>query len=128
MIVERKIQEVCRYYDAKYRRSNKNYARMDRRHVDYFTDPYRADIMRYEDTLRTSFVSMYEVDIPEDSLEKLIDVQYEYLRNGGIDFRWVEEMRAKEELEHRIRSTNPAVKKAYENYSMLLNMVKDEYK
>ena len=124
---EQQLKDFCKFYNANARPSNKRYARVDYRYPDYFVDPYRADVMSYEQSVRYNSIPMYEVDLPIDSLEKIVQNENEFIHRK-VDFEWVDQMREKERLESFIRSNNLAVKKAYEKYSMLLNLVKDQYK
>lgn len=124
---EQQLRDFCHYYDAKARQSNKRYHRLDHSYVDYFTNPANADFMQYSSSLRDYTVPMYEVDLPADKLERLLELD-QLMRAHGRDLDWVEQLKEKERFEHFVRSSNPAVKKAYENYSLLLNMVKDSYK
>ena len=121
------VRDFCHHYDAKVEQSYRMHTRYERPY-DYFVDPKRADVMSYREELHRNSVPVFTVSIPADCLEKIVSQDANFRRHGEVDYVWVEMMRRKEALEHRIRSSNPAVKKAYENYSLLLNMVKDEYK
>jgi len=119
-----RLGRFCKAYDAKATITKRDYARSGYE-TDFFNDPYRADIMQQR--YYQNRVPIVELDIPADALERVL-ANDEKIRERQVDFDWIDRMRDKEDLESRIRASNETVKKAYEKYSMLLNMVKDSYK
>lgn len=122
------VNEFSKTYEAKVVKSHRKYARTPYRPVSYFVDPARADVMSYQDTVHYQTIPIIEIDIPEDSFERMLELDSKFRSVRGFDPRWFEQMIDRERLEAAIRQSNPAVKKAYENYSMLLNLVKDDYR
>lgn len=69
---------------------------------------------------------LYTVEISESELERIADFEAEvfnHLRTEGHYNLFEILMRQKEE-EHRLKETYPAVKKAYEQYSLMLALAK----
>lgn len=121
------VNSFSKHYECKVQQTQKQYARYDRP-IDYFVDPRRADVMSRSSSISYSAVPVVEVSMPLDRFEALIDIDDKFRQGRQFDPARFEEILEKERREAMIRHANPAVKKAYENYSMLLNLVKDEYK
>ena len=90
----------------------------------FFTDPERADIIR-NDIIEYEHEQVYTLEIPEGRLRALIEMESRFFKwqkhnPGEIDmFRTLMD---KEREESYYRQTNPAVQKAYEQYSIMLNL------
>ncbi len=90
----------------------------------FFTDPERADIIR-KDVVEFEQERVYTVEIPEGRLRALVELEQRF-------FKWQHHTRSevdmfqtlmdKEREEAYYRNTNPAVQKAFEQYSIMLNL------
>lgn len=118
-------REFCQRYSATIKTTGKRYS-WYAHPIDYFCDPRDADIMRNSATQLNS-VPMVEVSMPEHLLNGLIESNHQHQNADRTERELLWRMQDKAAKESFIRSQNEAVRKAYEKYSMLLNLVKDEY-
>jgi hypothetical protein len=116
-----KLSEFCKNYDVKVVSDSGRYARY--RPPVFFSDPTRADIIR-NDLQEFQTEKLYTVQIPESRLETLIEMEkrfYNHRNSEGMRDMF-ETLMDKEREESYLRNTNKAIQKAYEQYSMLLNL------
>lgn len=90
----------------------------------FFTDPDRADIIR-NDIVEYESEKVYTLQIPESRLRALIEMEQRFFKfhrhnQGQIDM--FQTLMDKEREESYLRNSNEAIKKAYEQYSVLLNL------
>jgi hypothetical protein len=90
----------------------------------FFTDPTRADVF-VRDHLNYETEQVYTVEIPEGRFRALIEMEQRFFKwqrhnRGEVDM--FQTLMDKEREEAYIRSTKPAVQKAYEQYSIMLNL------
>lgn len=116
-----KLDKFCKNYEVKIVNDNGRYARY--RPPTFFTDPSRADIIRTDlEDLRTE--KLYTIQIPESRLRTLIEMENRFhnhnMDSGRRDL--FEVLMDKEREEAFYRQTNEAVQKAYEQYSIMLNL------
>lgn len=119
--MDEKLNAFCKNYEVKVVNDTGRYARY--RPPTFFTDPTRADIIR-NDLQDFQTETLYTVQIPESRLKTLVEMEHRFHNNhmdrGRRDM--FEVLMEKEREEAFYRHTNEAVKKAYEQYSMLLNL------
>ena len=75
-------------------------------------------------------IDCYEVIIPKNNFHALaeIDKKNKELAVKSLeDEDYIRKLKRDENLEIKIRNNNPAVKKAWENYCTLLNLVYHDY-
>lgn len=90
----------------------------------FFTDPERADIIR-TDIVEYETERVYTLEIPEGRLRALVELEQRFFKfhrhnQGQIDM--FQTLMDKEREESYYRNTNEAIRKAYEQYSILLNL------
>ena len=116
-----KLNEFCKNYEVKVVNDTGRYARY--RPPTFFTDPYRADIIR-NDIEEFHTEKLYTVQIPESRLRTLVEMEGRFFNNsqdrGMVNM--FEVIMDKEREEAYYRHTNAAVAKAYEQYSIMLNL------
>jgi hypothetical protein len=119
--MDKKLQEFCKNYEVKVVNDTQRYARY--RPPTFFTDPERADIVR-NDLMDFQTEKLFTVQIPESRLNTLVELENRFYnhRNSEGTRDMFEVLMDKEREEAHYRYTNEAVKKAYEQYSMLLNL------
>ena len=116
------LKEFCRNYEVNVLNDTKRRARYSP--PQFFTDPTRADVfVREHMTYETEQV--YTVEIPEGRFRALVEMEQRFFKwqrhnQGEVDM--FQTLMDKEREEAHYRHTNSAVKKAYEQYSMLLNL------
>lgn len=115
------LEKFCRNYEVKVVNDTGRYARY--RAPTFFTEPSRADIIRNDiEEFRTE--KLYTLQIPESRLKTLIELEkrfYNHRNSEGMRDMF-EVLMDKEREEAHYRHTNPAVQKAYEQYSIMLNL------
>jgi hypothetical protein len=120
--MEQEFEKFCNNYEVRVVNDNGRYARY--RPPVFFTDPDRADIVR-TDIFDHITEKLYTLQIPESRLRTLVEMEKRFFNNhphnkGHTDM--FEMLMDKEREESHYRHTNQAVKKAYEQYSVMLNL------
>jgi len=119
--MSKELNQFCENYEVKIVNDNGRYARY--RPPTFFTDPERADIIR-NDIEQYHTERLYTLQIPESRLQTLIELEkrfYNHRNSEGMRDMF-EVLMDKEREEAHFRHTNEAVKKAYEQYSLMLNL------
>lgn len=116
------LKDFCRNYEVNVLNDQKRRARYHP--PRFFTDPTRADIIR-NDIVEYETEPVYTLEIPEGRLRTLVELERRFFKwqkhsRGEIDM--FETLMNKEREEAHYRHTNPAVQKAYEQYSIMLNL------
>lgn len=115
------LEKFCRNYEVKVVNDTGRHARY--RPPTFFSEPVRADIIRNDiEEFRTE--KLYTIQIPESRLKTLIELEkrfYNHRHSEGMRDMF-ETLMDKEREEAFYRHTNPAVQKAYEQYSIMLNL------
>ena len=114
------LQDFCNNYEVKIVNDS---GRCARYHPPrFFTDPERADIIR-NDIVEYETEKLYTLQIPESRLRTLIEMENRFFNNRVDRVRdMFEVLMDKEREEAYHRNSNEAVKKAYEQYSIMLNL------
>ena len=116
------LKDFCRNYEVNVLNDQKRRARYHP--PRFFTDPERADIIR-NDIVQYETEKVITLEIPEGRLRTLIEMERRFFKlqrhsQGEIDMFQI--LMDKEREEANIRHTNTAVQKAYEQYSIMLNL------
>ena len=119
---DNKLKNFCENYEVRVLNDQKRRARYHP--PKFFTDPERADIIR-KDIVEFEDERVYTVEIPEGRLRALVELEDRFFRwrnhtRSEVDMFQTLMDKEREEAFHR--NSNEAVKKAYEQYSMLLNL------
>ena len=119
--MDENLKKFCKNYEVKVVNDTQRYARY--RPPSFFTDPARADIIR-NDLVDMQTETLFTVQIPESRLKALVELENRFYNHRNSDGMrdMFETLMDKEREEAFYRHTNEAVKKAYEQYSMLLNL------
>jgi len=116
------VNAFCQNYEVRVLNDQKRRARYHP--PRFFTEPERADIIR-NDIVEYETEKVITLEIPEGRLRTLIELEKRFFRwhnhsKGEIDM--FQTLMDKEREEAHYRHTNPAVQKAYEQYSIMLNL------
>ena len=116
------LKDFCENYEVRVLNDQKRRARYHP--PKFFTDPGRADLIR-TDIVKYETEQVFTVEIPEGRLRALVELERRFFRmqrhsQGEVDM--FQTLMDKEREEAYYRSTNSAVQKAYEQYSMMLNL------
>ena len=116
------LEEFCKNYEVRVLNDQKRRARYHP--AKFFTDPFRADIVR-NDVVEYETEKVYTVEIPEGRLRTLVEMErkfFNYVAHHDKPIDMFQTLMDKEREEAHHRHTNQAVKKAYEQYSIMLNL------
>jgi hypothetical protein len=118
--VTENLKKFCGNYEVKILNDQKRFARY--RKPQFFTDPLNASII--QDAIDMQTEKLYTVEIPESSLNTLVEMENRFMnfRNSDHSRDMFEMLMDKEREESHYRHTNEAVQKAYEQYSIMLNL------
>jgi hypothetical protein len=118
--VTEKLKKFCENYEVRILNDQKRFARY--RRPQFFTEPLNASIIRDDLDLQTE--KLLTVEIPESRLNTLIEMENRFMnfRNSDHNRDMFEMLMDKEREEAHYRHTNAAVQKAYEQYSIMLNL------
>ena len=124
--MDEKLKKFCENYEVKIVNDQKRYARY--RRPQFFTEPLNASII--QDTMDFQTEKLYTVDIPESRLNTLVEMENRFMnfRNSDHSRDMFELLMDKEREESHFRHTNEAVQKAYEQYSIMLNLAGSQRK
>jgi hypothetical protein len=118
----KELEQFCNNYEVRVLNDQKRRARYNP--PRFFTDPERADIVT-RDTVSFETEQVYTLEIPEGRLRALVEMEqrfFKWQRHTRSEVDMFETLMSKEREEAYYRNTNPAVQKAYEQYSILLNL------
>ena len=121
-VVEDNLKQFCENYEVGVLDDTKRRARYHP--PKFFTDPERADLIR-NDVVEYETERVYTVEIPEGRLRALIEMErrfFQWHRHTKSEVDMFQTLMEKEREESYYRNTNPAVQKAYEQYSIMLNL------
>ena len=121
MITEN-IKQFCQHHGINVLDTNKRASRYHKVNVKYFEDP--MDFNRiYEDIIVDS-EPLYTVEIAQSELERIADFESEVFNNMKKQghYRMFEVLMEQKEEEKYLKDKYPAVKKAYEQYSLMLKL------
>jgi len=116
------LKDFCENYEVRVLNDTKRRARYHP--PKFFTEPERADIIR-NDIVQYETERVFTVEIPEGRLRALVELERRFFKwqkhtPGEIDM--FQTLMDKEREEAFYRNTNPSVQKAYEQYSIMLNL------
>jgi hypothetical protein len=120
--MEDEVKEFCKNYEVRVLNDQKRRARYHP--PKFFTVPERADIIR-NDIVEYETEKVVTLEIPESRLRALVEMErrfYKWQHHTKTEVDMFETLMNKEREEAYYRNTNPAVQKAYEQYSIMLNL------
>jgi hypothetical protein len=118
------IKKFTEHYRINIIDDNKRAYRHTRMNVGYFRNPVDYNDLTATEVMRYETVKLYTVEITEDSLERMADFEAEVFNNMSNKghYNMFEHLMEQKEQEKYLRSKYPAVKKAYEHYSLMLKI------
>lgn len=119
---DNKLKNFCENYEVRVLNDQKRRARYHP--PTFFTEPKHADIIR-KDIVEFEHERVYTVEIPEGRLRALVELEQRFFKwqhhsRGEVDM--FQTIMDKEREETFYRNSNEAVQKAYEQYSIMLNL------
>lgn len=120
--MSKELDQFCENYEVRVLNDSKRRARYHP--PRFFTDPSRADLIR-NDIIEYETEQVYTLEIPEGRLRALVEMEkrfYKWQNHSQGEVDMFQTLMDKEREEAHFRHTNEAVKKAYEQYSLMLNL------
>jgi hypothetical protein len=120
--MSKELNQFCENYEVRVLNDSKRRARYHP--PSFFTDPSRADLIR-NDIVKYEHEKVYTVEIPEGRLRTLVEMErkfFNYVAHHDKPIDMFQTLMDKEREEAHFRHTNQAVQKAYEQYSIMLNL------
>ena len=120
--MEDNFKKFCENYEVRVLNDSKRRARYHP--PKFFTDPSRADLIR-NDIIEYETEKVYTVEMPEGRLRTLVEMErrfFNYVDHHDKPIDLFQTLMDKEREEAHYRNTNQAVQKAYEQYSIMLNL------
>jgi hypothetical protein len=120
--MKEKIDQFCKNYEIYIVDDQKRRARYHP--PRYFTDPLRADIIS-KDFVEYETEKVFTVQIPESRFRALVEMEQRFFgrhNHGYSDADMFAMLMEKEREESWHRQSSAAVQKAYEQYSIMLNL------
>lgn len=117
-----KLQDFFENYEVRVLNDQKRRARYNP--PRFFTDPENAAIIR-DDVVKYDTERVFTVEIPEGRLKSLAELEYRFYnfqKHSDKPVDLFQLLMEKEREEAHFRHTNEAVQKAYEQYSLMLNL------
>lgn len=117
------VREFCERHGIRLIDQNKRAHKFTKSEIKFFNDPTDYNVV-YRDQLRFETEPLYTVEIAESELEKIADFEKQVFnhmkQHGHYDmFNYIMEQKEREKF---LKNKYPAVKKAYEQYSLILKM------
>jgi len=118
------VTKFVNYHRIQVIDDNKRAHRHTRMHVKYFHNSANYNELTAMDAMEYETVKLLTVEITESELERIADFEaevYNNLHDRG-HYRMFEHMTDLKEREQYLKNKYPAVKKAYEHYSLILKL------
>ena len=118
------MKEFCQRHHINVVDTNKRYATYTALRPQYFNDS--ADYNSINTEIVNSFEPLYTITIPLSELERIKEFEEQVFNNikthGAHHYQMFEFMMEQKHKEKKLRDKYPAVKKAYEHYSLMLKL------
>jgi hypothetical protein len=116
------MNEFCRKHNIRVIDTNKRAHRYHKVNINYFKDP--TDFNMVYETVVNDSEPLYTLEIAESELERIASFESEVFNNMAKHghYRMFETLMEQKERERYLRDKYPAVKKAYEHYSLMLKL------
>jgi len=118
------IKKFAEYHRINIIDDNKRAHKHTRMDVKYFQNPKDYNDLTATHAMRYETVKLYTVEIAENELERIADFEAEVFNNMKDlgHYNMFEHLMDQKEQEKYLRNKYPAVKKAYEHYSLMLKL------
>ena len=123
------MKEFCQKHNITVIDTNKRFARYRPINRQYFSDPDDYNLI-VDSRLNYETEPLYTIEIPLSDLERIKEFEEQVFNNmkqhGAHHYQMFEVMMEQKHKEKRLRDKYPAVKKAYEHYSLILKLAESE--
>jgi hypothetical protein len=120
---EETVKQFCEQHQIRVLDTNKRAHRYQRINMQYFRDPMDFNKVSLVDIVNDS-EPLYTVEIAESELERIADFEAQVFNNMKKQghYHMFEMIMEQKEHEKYLYNKYPAVKKAYEHYSLMLKL------
>jgi hypothetical protein len=120
------IKEFCNQHSIRVLDTNKRASRYHKINLNYFNDP--MDYNKVIQEIAYDSEPLYTVEIAESELERIADFENQVFNNMKVrgHYKMFETLMEQKEREKALRDKYPAVKTAYEHYSLMLSLAESE--
>jgi hypothetical protein len=120
------IKEFCNQHNIRVLDTNKRASRYHKINLNYFNDP--MDYNKVIQEIAYDSEPLYTVEIAESELERIADFEKQVFNNMKVrgHYKMFETLMEQKEREKALRDKYPAVKTAYEHYSLMLSLAESE--
>jgi len=118
------IKSFCQQHQIRVLDTNKRAHRYSKVNMSYFRDPADYNIVRDQYNIVYDTEPLYTVEIAESELERIADFEAQVFNNMKQQghYQMFEMLMEQKEHEKYLSNKYPAVKKAYEQYSLILKL------
>jgi hypothetical protein len=118
------LRLFCEQHRVKVLDTNKRAHKYHRVNLEYFRDPTDFNKIHNQIDLVFDTEPLYTVEIAESELERIADFESEVFNNMKQHghYKMFEMLMEQKEHEKYLKNKYPAVKKAYEHYSLILKL------
>lgn len=118
------IKSFCQQHKIRVLDTNKRAHRYSKVNMSYFKDPDDYNIVQDRFEIVYDTEPLYTVEIAESELEKIADFEAQVFNNMKRQghYQMFEMLMEQKEHEKYLKNKYPAVKKAYEQYSLILKL------
>ncbi len=117
-------REFCEHHRIRVLDTNKRAHRYQKVNLNFFRDPGNFDMIQsHIDVVRDS-EPLYTVEIAESELERIAEFEQQVFNNAKRTghYNLFEHLMEQKEREGYLREKYPAVRKAFEHYSLMLKL------
>ncbi len=117
-------REFCEQHRIRVLDTNKRAHKYHKVNLNYFRDPGNFDMIQSHINIVHDTEPLYTVEIAESELERIAEFEsqvFNNMRETG-HYRMFEMLMEQKEQEKYLRNKYPAVRKAFEHYSLMLKM------
>jgi hypothetical protein len=116
------LKEFCHHHSIRIIDTNKRASRYHKVNMNFFKDP--TDFNRVYEHIVIDSEPLYTVEIAESELARIADFESEVFNNMKQygHYRMFETLMEQKERERALRDKYPAVRKAYEHFSLMLKL------
>jgi hypothetical protein len=118
------IKKFCEQHQIRVVDTNKRAHRYHKINMAYFRDPTDYNVVQDRFDIVYDTEPLYTVEIAQSELERIADFEvqvFNHIKNQG-HYRMFEMIMEQKEHEKYLSNKYPAVKKAYEQYSLMLKL------
>lgn len=117
-------REFCEAHRIKVLDRNKRAHRYHKVNLNYFRDPGNFDMIQNHIDIVHDTEPLWTIEIAESELERIAEFESQVFNNMKENghYRMFEMLVEQKEKEKYLRTRYPAVKKAFEHYSLILKM------